>query len=143
MSKEKVFFGDSEHELDLKSVNLVYNQSFQESSYPERVMITPQMTVEWYSNLKDFDEYTSKFFKFVVADFPYEVTKENVDKCPSCFKHLIGLFSMTFFLLKRNVKFGWKYPEGNLHPKYQAQLADVIVLLTQEDFLKEFFEKAK
>lgn len=49
-----------------------------------------------------FDEYT---IKFVVEDFPYEVTKENVDKCLSCFKHLIGLLSMTFFLLKRNVKF--------------------------------------
>ena len=143
MSEEKVIFDDCEHTLQLSKVNLIFNQTFKESVYPERLMITPQLTLEWYSNLKEFDEYTVKIFKFVVEDFPYEVTKENLDKSSTCFKHLIGLFSMTFFLLKKGVKFGWKYPEANLHPKYQVKLGDVIILLTQDDFLQEFFEKTK
>jgi hypothetical protein len=141
MEKEKVIFDDTEHEIEVKPVTLVFNKSFGESKYLERTMITPEMTLEHFNSLEEIDHYTAKFFKFVIDDFPYEVNKENLSKCQMGFRHLIGLFSLTIMFMIKGTKFGWKYPETGLHPKYQANIADAMIILSNPSFLKDFIEK--
>jgi hypothetical protein len=76
-----------------------------------------------------------------VPDFPHEIKKENLDKCTMGFQHLIGLFSMSLIFTIQNVKFGWKYPESFLHPKYQGNIADAMISFSNtEDFIRIILE---
>jgi hypothetical protein len=141
MTKEKVFFEDTEHELEIKPINLVFNNSFGESVYLERIMIDPEMTLKYYETLKEIDPVTARFFKMAVPDFPYEITKEILDDCLIGFRHLIGLFSLTVKFFVENVKFGWKYPESHIHPRYQGNLADILILLNNKEKLIKFLKE--
>jgi hypothetical protein len=136
--KEKVIFDKTEHEIEVAPVTLVFNKSFGESVYLERVMIDSEMTLKYYEEIKEIDPITVKLFKLVVPDFPYEIKKEIIDGCLIGFRHLIGLLSLTVQFIIKGVKFGWKYPESHIHPKYQANLADVIILLNNKEKLIEF-----
>lgn len=133
MSGEKVFFGEEEHEIQVSPITLVFNTSPEESTYMERIMITPEMTLDYYRSLREIDYYTARFFKMAVPDFDQEVTKENINKCVLGFQHLIGLFSLSLNFMLQGVKFGWKYPESYLHPKYQANLADILIAFSNKE----------
>lgn len=130
--KESVFFGEEKHEIEVKPITLVFNSSPSESVYCERTMITPEMTVEHYRSLKEIDPYTVRFFKIVVPDYPFEVNKENIDKSVIAFQHLIGLFSLSLHCLAQNINFGWKYPESYLHPKYQGNIAEALIIFSDK-----------
>lgn len=139
--KEKVIFDETEHELETKSINLIFNNSFGESVYLERIMIDPEMSLKYYETLKEIDPITKKFFKMAVPDFPHEITREILDNCLIGFRHLIGLFSLTVKLFVEDIKFGWKYPESHIHPKYQANLADILILLNDKEKLIKFVKE--
>jgi len=130
---EEVYFGKDKHTIEVKPITLVFNSSFEDSIYVDRVIITPDMTLEYYNHIKEIDPYTIKFFKIAIPDFPHEITKLEVDKYSMCFKHLIGLFSLSLHFIMNNVKFGWKYPESYLHPKYQGNLADVMLIFSDKE----------
>jgi len=52
-------------------------------------------------------------------------------------KHLIGLFSLNFKFMIEGKKVVWKYPESFLHPKYQGNIAEVMILMADiEKFAK-------
>lgn len=139
--EEKVIFDETEQSIEVSPITLVFNKSFGESVYPERTMIDCEMTLNHYKKIQDIDPYTAKLFKLVVPDFPYEVKKEILDKCLIGFKHLIGLFSLSIQMIIEKKKFGWKYPESNIHPKYQANLADAMIILSNHnDSLLRFIE---
>jgi hypothetical protein len=139
--EEKVIFDETEHSLEVRPITLVFNKSFGESVYLERAMIDCEMTLNHYKTIQEIDPYTAKLFKLVVTDFPYEIKKEVLDKCLIGFKHLIGLFSLSIQMIIEKKKFGWKYPESNIHPKYQANLADAMIILSNhQNSLIKFIE---
>lgn len=141
MSKETVFFGENKHEIEAKPITLIFNTCPKESAYLERVMITPEMTIQHYDSLKEIDPYTAKFFKIVVPDFSENITKENLDFCALGYRHIIGLFSLSLDLLLKKVKIGWKYPESYLHPKYQLNLAEALIIFSDsEKFVRTITE---
>lgn len=132
MNTEEVFFGKEKHTIETKPITLVFNSSHEESAYCDRIMITPEMTLEHYRSMKEIDPYTARFFKIVVPDFE-DVSKERIDECSMAFKHIVGLFSLSLSLLLKNVKFGWKYPESYLHPKYQGNIADALIAFSDKE----------
>lgn len=141
MSSETVFFGEDKHKIETKPVTLVFNTCPDESAYVERIMITPEMTLNHYNSLKEIDPYTAKFFRIVIHDFPYEVNKKNIDKCVKGFQHIVGLFSLSLSFFLQNVKFGWKHPESYLHPKYQGNIADALIIFSsKEKFIRVITE---
>lgn len=139
--KEQVLFGEDKHEIEVNPITLVFNSSPEESVYLDRTMIDPKMSLNYYEYIKEIDPYSARFFSMTIPDFPYEITKENINKCCLAYKHLIGLFSLSLFFLGNNVKFGWKYPESYLHPKYQGNLADVMITFSdKEKFIRVISE---
>ena len=49
-------------------------------------------------------------------------------------KHLVGRIDMTLKFLDMGIRqIAWKYPEAGLHPKWQAELGDVLIGLSKED----------
>ena len=137
METEKVIFDNDEHSITVKPVTLIFNNTYGESVYPERVMIDSNMTLDHFKTLQEIDPYTAAFFKFVVDDYPHPVMKSFLEKSAIGCRHLIGLFSLSLELLSQQKKFGWKYPEANLHPRQQLNLADALIVFGQpERFVK-------
>lgn len=140
MEKEKIIIDDTCHEIDLRRVNVIVNACFGEAIYPERIMIAAEDSLAHFDAMEEIDPFTAKFFKLVVPDFPYDVTKNKLKKCPSGFRHLVGLFSLSLDYLSKGIKFGWRYPESGLHPKYQGNLADALIIFSDPIFLRKFLE---
>lgn len=132
MKIEKVLCGN-EVEIEVKPVTVIFNAAQKDTHYLERISITPDMTLSYFSQLSTIDPYSSILFRMVVDDYHSPVTKKNIDGSPIAFKHLIGLFSLSFKLMIEGKKIVWKYPESFLHPKYQGNIADVMILMSNID----------
>ena len=139
MSTERVRFGDDPAvEIETSRINLVFNRDHRESTYLERIPLEPNLSLEHYRRLDKIDPFAAALFKIVVPDFDGEVTKESLDKCSFAFQQLAGLMSLTVTMIALRKKFVWKYPESGLHPRYQANLADVIILLSNPEAFEKF-----
>jgi hypothetical protein len=142
MTEQVVFDGDS-HEIDTGRLTLVFNKSFGESQYPDRVMVTPEMALDYFRGVDEIDRYSAALFRMVVHDFPGPVTKAVLSKCGAAFQQAAGLMAATVALIATQTKFGWKHPEGNLHPKYQGNLADVAIMLSDPAAFEKFVRLAR
>lgn len=131
------FDGDS-HNIEVKPVTLIFNNTHGESEYPERVMITPEMTLDHFKSLQEINPYVACFFKLVMSDYKFRITKNQLEKSSMGCKHLIGLFSLSIQMILEGKKFGWKYPETGLHPRNQMKLADALILLSNTNSLVKF-----
>lgn len=138
MSTEKVRFGDDTVEIETSRINLVFNRDHRESKYLERFEITPEVSLQHYRRSTEIDKFAAALFKIVVPDFDGEVSKESIDKCCSAFQQLAGLMSLTVLMISHRMKFVWKYPEAGLHPRYQGNLADVLILLSDQVEFEKF-----
>lgn len=138
MTKELAKFNGDEHYLDVRPITLVFNNTHGESEYPERVMITPEMTIEHFKTLQEINHYVACFFKLVIPDFKFRITKDQLEKSSLGCRHLIGLFSLSLQMLLEGKKFGWKYPETGLHPRNQLNLADALILFTNQELFVNF-----
>jgi hypothetical protein len=138
--REKIIFEGCEHDVEVKPVTLVFNKTWKESVYPERVMITPEMSLSHFYSMKDVNNYVICFFKLVVSDYPHSVTKDNISESALGFRHLIGLFDLSLQFLAQKKNFGWKYPETGLHPKYQLELAEALIIFSQVDLFVNFID---
>ena len=107
-------------------------------------MITPEMTLKYFVELNEIGPYTQELFLQVVKDdFRQPVTIENMRKAHVGFQHLTGLLELSFNYTCTGLKFGWKYPETYLHPKYQGNLADIALILSDHKTLREFILRVK
>lgn len=138
MATETIYVGKDEVEIPLAPVTVVFNVAPKNTHYPERLMITPTMTLAHFAEMTDIDPYTAAFFKLVVPDYEEPVTVENIQTAPDAFKHLIGLFSLSLSYLLAKKKFGWKYPEFELHPRYQGNLGDALILFNMPEQFAKF-----
>ena len=106
-------------------------------------MLDPEMTLNHFRAMTEIGPYTAELFKLAVPDFQEPVTLENLRRAPIGFQHLIGLLELSFNYTCLGHKFGWKYPETYLHPKYQGNLADIALLLSDLPKLREFILRIK
>lgn len=127
MSEETMFVGRDEVKLKLAPITLVYSQAYQNTFYPDRVMIDSEMTIKYFNQLREISPFAAAFFKIVVPDYPDPITMDSLKGAAPGFQHLIGLLDLSLQFILQKRKFGWKYPETYLHPKYQANLADVMI----------------
>jgi hypothetical protein len=135
---ETIKVGEDSHAIELKPVTVLFNAGQKEIEYPERISITPEMTMDQFRKIDKIDPYTACLFRIVVHDYSYPVTKKNIQKSVSAFQHLIGLFSLSLSLIAARKKVVWKYPEYCLHPKYQGNIADVMILMADPKFFTKF-----
>lgn len=138
MTTEIVKFNGDSHNIEVKPVTLVFNNTHGESEYPERVMISPEMTLEHFRNMQEINPYVACFFKLVMSDYKFRITKSQLEKSSMGCRHLIGLFSLSIQMILEGKKFGWKYPETGLHPRNQLKLADALILLSNKNSLIKF-----
>lgn len=137
MTTETIKVGEDSLTIELKPVTVVFNSGQKEVEYPDRVPLTPEVTMSHFERMSEIDPYTACLFRIVVHDYAYPVTKDNINKSVSAFKHLVGLFSLSLFLMVEGKKFVWKYPEYCLHPRYQGNIADAMILMSdQEHFIR-------
>jgi hypothetical protein len=141
--KETVFFDGTEHQIEPAPITMIFNTTHGESFYPDRMMIDPTMTLEHFNGMTEINPYTEAFFKLVVPDFDKPVTIEAMKRAAMGFRHLIGLFDLSLHLLLLKKAFGWKYPEAYIHPKYQANLGDALILFGMPDKFEAFIRKAQ
>ena len=129
MTKETLIINGDTLELDASKINLVFSTAFGKSHYPGRHMIDSEWSLAHFRSLVEIDSETATLFRKVVHDFPgdLEVTRENVLACEVGFQHLAGLIALSLHFARRKSAFGWKYPETGLHPKYQGNLADLLI----------------
>lgn len=140
---ETVIADETAHQIELRRLVLVYNPNCS-THYPERLMITPEMTLKYFGELIEIGPYTQELFLQVVKDdFRQPVTLENMRKAHIGFQHLTGLLELSFNYTCQQFKFGWKYPETYLHPRYQGNLADIALLLSDLPKLREFILRVK
>ena len=139
----KAIFDGDEHEIDARRVTLVFNTSFGESQYPGRTMVTPEMSLDKYRAIPEIDPLVAALFRVVVPDFPGPVVKKTLDDSGVAFRQVAGMFAATLELILQKKQFGWKYPEANLHPKYQANLGDAAVLLSDRPTFEKFVRMAQ
>lgn len=140
MPTEELLIDGDAHKIEVKPLTLIFNPH-SNVVYPERTMIDPEMTLKYFEQMPELDPVTAYLFKIVVQDFA-PVTLTNLRTAHVGFRHLAGLIQLSLTLLVQNVKFGWRYPETYLHPKYQGNLCDLLLLFNNLPELKKKLEEA-
>jgi hypothetical protein len=125
------FFNDDQLEIETSPLTLVFNTTHGESRYPGRFAITAENSLEHFAFVSEIHRDAAAMFRVVVPDFEGEVSKASLSKCQPCFRRLAGMLDLTVRLLTVGVPIVWKYPEDGLHPRYQANLADVMISLAK------------
>jgi len=143
MDTETAVFDNTKHEIGTSSVTLVFNRTFGQSAYPERTMITPEGSLSHFRSLDAIDPLVARLFGIVFHDFDRPVTKENLDECEVGCQHVAGLLDLSLRLMLKGEKFGWKFPETGLHPRHQGNLADVVILLSDQARLLQLAKETK
>jgi hypothetical protein len=134
---------ETTHEIDAKPINLVFNKSHCAIDYPDRFIIDAYKTLQHFDALEEIDDFTASFFKLVINDFPKKVNKENLKNSGMGYKHLIGLFSLSLKCFLENKKFTWRYPESYIHPCYQGNMADALVVFSDTGLFVKFVNAIK
>jgi hypothetical protein len=125
--RETIFVDQQEHQIEAKPVTLVFNSSCA-TYYPDRIMIDPELTLRKFKELDQLNCFQIELFRIVVADVN-PVTLAALQGGHIGFQHLMGLIACSLELILLKKPFGWKWPETYLHPKYQGNLADLMILL--------------
>jgi hypothetical protein len=139
--KETVFVDKQAHKIDVKPVTLVFNSSCA-TFYPDRLMIDPEMTLAKFRQLTELNPFQIGLFSKVIPDFT-PVTLNSLTAGHVGFQHVMGLMAYTLELMLIRKPFGWKWPETYLHPKYQGNLADVMILLSTPDKFIAFIRECQ
>lgn len=137
---ETITINGEPHQIESKRATLVFNSDGSRIDYPERVMITPEMSLNHYRELDEIDCVTASLVEMVVGR---RLSKAGLDGCDEGFQRVAGLIALTVRLLAHRHQVGWRYPETGLHPKYQGNLADVMLLLTDSQRLIQFVSEAR
>jgi hypothetical protein len=140
---ERILVNDDKLDIEVAPITLVYNKNHLKTQYPERVEISSFETLKHFNEMTEIDPLIACFFKFTVFDYKEEVNITNIRNSGTGYKHLIGLFSLTFKCMLENKKFIWMYPENYLHPALQAELADVCILISDQNKFLKFVECVK
>lgn len=133
----------TKHEIEAKRVTLVFNQASGQTGYPGRKMISPEDSLDHFRELESIDPLVVRLFLVVFPDFDRPVTKDSLDECGAGFQQTAGLLDLSLRCIVDGVEFGWKYPESSMHPRHQANLADVVLLMTDRERLVRLAKETK
>lgn len=137
---EKIIADNTVLDIDVKPITIVFNRDHLNIKYPERLMISCFETLKYFEQIDEIDKYSACLFKIVVPFFKDKVDKKTLLKSGSGYRHLIGLIGLTLSCIKENKKFGWSYPENYLHPSLQANLADLQIIIAQQNLFSKFIQ---
>lgn len=140
MNKERIIVEGSSKDILAKPITLIFNKNHCRVQYPERFMIDPTASLQYFEEINKIDKYTASLFKITVPDYNKEVSKDTIKYEGTGYKHLIGLYSLTFKLISENKKYGWLYPESFLHPSVQLNLGDVSIIMSNNILFSRFLE---
>lgn len=139
--RENVYVDQELHQIDTKPITLIFNSNCA-TYYPDRIMIDPEMTLRKFRELTDITVFQIGLFKQIIPDFT-PVTLDSLLGAHIGFQHVMGLVTCTLELMLLKKPFGWKWPETYLHPKYQGNLADVLILLNTPDKFIAFIRRCQ
>lgn len=128
--KEQVTIDGDPHEIELKSVNLIFKSPDlqDEIKYEEdRVVITPELTVRFFRSLDNVSDLTLLWVTMISGQ---RFTFEELKSSDIAMHHLAGMIEMSLAFSKEGQKFVLRYPETYLHPRLQCNLADFIICLS-------------
>lgn len=137
------FFDNTKHEIDARRVTLIFNRTFGQSAYPERTVITPEDSLSHFRSLDAVDPMVARLFGVVFHDFDRPVTKETLDECEVGCQHVAGLIDLSLRLILDGKPFVWKFPETGLHPRHQGNLADIVLILSDNTRLLQLAKEIK
>lgn len=126
------------HQIETKPITIITGQQLEAGmhlTYPKRQVVSVNDGFEHIDKITEFQEDTERYFRVVVKDYPEgkEFTPEAMKREGTGFKGLVGTIDFITILRKKGVQFVWRFPEAFLHPKYQVELADLIILWMKED----------
>ena len=126
------------HQFESKPITILTGQQLEAGmhlTYPHRQVISVEDGFRHIEDLAFFQEDTERYFRVVVKDYPKgkEFTPETMKREGTGFKGLVGTIDFITILRKKGVPFVWRFPEAFLHPKYQCELADLLILWIKED----------
>lgn len=139
--EETVFVDAEPHKIQTKPVTLVFNSSCA-TFYPDRIMIDPEMTLDKFRHLRELDPFQIGLFRKIIPDAE-PITLTSLRAGHVGFQHVMGLVACTLELILLKKPFGWKWPETYLHPKYQGNLADAMILLGSPDKFVAFIRECQ
>lgn len=143
MPTETIYVGKDEVKVPTAPITLIFNRAPSDTFYPDRLMIDPEMTRAHFEKMTEINPFVAAFFKLVVRDYPHDVTLANVKQAVPGFKHLVALFDLSLQFLLEGRKFGWKYPETYLHPCYQVELAEALIVFSDREKFIKFIQEVK
>ena len=135
---EEIVVGRGKLQIEVKPATLIFNKSQKDIKYPDRVVIDPQSSLAHFDSIKEIDKYTASLFSIVYPDYSSPILKSYLNDSSIGHRHIIGLFSLTIQLITQSKKFVWRYPETYVHPAYQGNIADVMIILGNEQTLIDF-----
>ena len=94
-TREKILVGDEEHSIESRRVTVVFNSSPLEIKYPERVMITHEMSIRECASLTEIGQVAASLFRMVVPDWQGELTPGALAKCGHGIRAVMGLVSLS------------------------------------------------
>ncbi len=141
MMTERAFFNGDEVVLPASRINVVFNQTHGDSDYPDAIVIDSDTAMQHYAWIEEVSDVAAAMFRATVLDWDGGVTKSVLDKSQPCFRRLAAMFDLTARAMIAKKSVAWKYPEDGLHPRYQANLADVAIAITDPVALRRLLEQ--
>lgn len=132
-AKETIIVGDDVFKIETRLITLIFKDSHvQDVTYPERLPIDSEMTVQHGKQLTHIRPIVEHLFLMVFNKFNKPVTVEAIKELDSkAFYHVLGLLDLSVQCLEADVPFAWVYPETFLQPAQQAELGDVVIFFSK------------
>jgi hypothetical protein len=128
--KLKIATEDEVHEVDASKINLVFKspEHTGELKYPDHVPLDAEACIYHMDRVQKFDSRTPELVCMVFKHLkPEQITPDWVRQQDKGVQHLAGRVDMTIKLQDKGVRIMWKLPEAYLHPKWQCELGDLLI----------------
>ncbi len=133
MNPEVISVGNDVHEIELRPITLIFKDPAlaQDIEYASRISLDYDVCTYHMERVQKFHRLTPVLIKMVFTDYEKEITPGNCREEGRGFQHISGLLDMTLKFRDQGVPIVWVHPESHIHPKHEAQLADVIICLAK------------
>lgn len=140
MTTPAIFNGETVS-LATSRLTLVFNQTHGESKYPGRFVIDEAASLSHFEECDEISDAAGAMLLAIVTDFEGDTTKASLRECQPAFRRLAGMLDLSARLIIAGVPFVLKYPESGLHPRYQGNIADVLIAFGDAPSLKSLFDR--
>ena len=111
-------------------MNIVVNAAGDELVYDDGVVIDYQLCIKWYGDAMQDSEYilhknTLKYAMIVFDDI--DINEDNYKTQGNGVAHLLARLELTAALQSYGYNTIWRLPESGIYPKYQANIAELMI----------------